>query len=351
MTRKRRFSLDPVEGLDAAAALPGSCEFAAADRREARAWQRRTRKALAGCIGFPDQERVSLEPAIVETVDRGAYLQQKVIIRTTKHSHMPVYVLIPKDAPRPLPCVLAFHGHGYGVKDIVGLWEDGRLREKPDGYHADFACELAGRGFLVAAPEISCFGERTTKNASFDMLLGNDPLRRTCYKVSTYAMMRGWSAMGMRVWDGFRAVDYLGTRTEADVSRLGAMGISGGGAHSFFSTALDERIKACVISGYFCDWRRGILATPHCLCNFVPGILKLGELSDLAGLIAPRPCLVENGTRDDIFPINSVRGTVRRARRAWRVFGSEELLATDYFEGRHRIGGAKAYDFLAEYLG
>ena len=119
----------------------------------------------------------------------------------------------------------------------------------------------------------------------------------------------------------------------------------------FFSAAMDPRIKAAVISGYFCDWRHSILAMFHCTCNFVPGLLNLGELSDLAALIAPRPLLVEHGTRDDIFPIEHVKRAVNKARRAWNVFGAEGNVATDYFEGRHRINGPAAYAFLAKHLG
>ncbi len=54
-----------------------------------------------------------------------------------------------------MPTVLAFHGHGYGVKDIVGIWEDGTDRDGVDGIYKDFALELCKQGFAVAAPEIS----------------------------------------------------------------------------------------------------------------------------------------------------------------------------------------------------
>ena len=54
--------------------------------------------------------------------------------------------------------------------------------------------------------------------------------------------------------------------------------------------------------------------------------------------------------KDDIFPIQHVKKTVTKARRAWDVLGAGDKLRTDYFEGRHAIGGAKAYDFLANYL-
>ena len=343
----KRFVFDPITLLDDVnSRMDCLCEFTATDAAAARAWQRRARKLLAECVGFLNQQKLPLQPKVIQTVDRRSYIRQKIVIRTTAKSHMPIYVLIPKAPQKPLPCVLALHGHGYGVKDIVGLWEDGSERWAPDGLHKDFGCELAKRGFLVAAPEISCFGERSSDYSHCD----SDLVPTTCHNISSYAMMLGGSAVGMRVWDGMRAVDYLSTRKEADITSVGVMGISGGGMHSFFSAALDKRLKACVVSGYFCDWRNAILAINHCTCNFVPGLLKLGELSDLAGLIAPRPCLIEAGSHDNIFPIKHVKQTVRRARKAWDAFGVGSLLETDYFPGRHQISGAKAYDFLAKHL-
>ena len=346
MQRKSR--LDPVQLLDhVAAAMPKSAEFTAKRPADARAWQRRTRKRLAEIVGFLDQERVDLQPQVERTVDRGEYVRRKVILRTTPWSDLPLYVLEPKREGKK-PVVLALHGHGYGVKDIVGLWEDGSERWEPEGYHKDFGCELAKRGFIVAAPEISCFGERVSNYDHLKKTL--QPT--TCHNAGTYAMMLGKSIAGLRVWEGMRVLDYLqASNANADMSRAGAMGISGGGLHTFFSTALDPRIKACVISGYFCDWRHSVLAMNHCTCNFIPSLMEMGELSDLAGLIAPRPTLVENGTKDDIFPIEHVKKTVTKARRAWDVFGAGDKLRTDFFEGRHAIGGAKAYDFLARHLG
>ena len=131
----------------------------------------------------------------------------------------------------------------------------------------------------------------------------------------------GGSVVGLRVRDGMRLVDYLATRADVDIGRLGAMGISGGGMHTFFSTCLDERIRACVVSGYFGSFRDSILAMHHCACNFVPGLGRFGEMYDLVGLIAPRPMLVEAGSRDPIFPTAAVEAGVERARAVYRVFG------------------------------
>jgi dienelactone hydrolase len=340
------YQYDPLPLLDAAAARARRLPFAAKTAAEARAWQKRARAALVNCLGFIDTPKVAPRPRTIEKVDRGSYVRHKIIIRTSPRSELPLYLLVPKRLRGRRPAVLALHGHGYGVKDIVGLWEDGSERPAPDGYHGDFAAQLANQGFVVAAPEISCFGERQFTNANFRA----NGLSGSCHNVATYATMLGKSAAGMRVLDGMRVVDYLQTLGYVDGGNIGAMGISGGGMHAFFSAAVDTRITAAVVSGYFCDWRHSILSIFHCTCNFVPGLLNIGELSDLAALIAPRPVMVEHGTRDEIFPIEHVKRTVAKARRAWKLFGAEDNLETDYFQGRHRINGPAAYDFLARHL-
>ncbi len=320
--------------------------FQAKTVEEARAWQQAVRAELSQAIGFQDWPDVPFEPETIEQVDKGDYIRQKVLIWVGPSARMPVYLLIPKDGQASFPTVLAFNGHGYGVKDIVGLWENGDERNTPDGYQKDFAVALCRQGFLVAAPEISCFGERQTDFSYLDTTLGQ-PVPTTCQHTSMLAFHLGGSTLGLRIREGRRLLDYLITRPEVDQNRVGAMGISGGGMHTFFSTCLDERIRACVVSGYYSTFRDSILAMEHCSCNFMPGLYRFGEMYDLVGLIAPRPMLVEAGAYDPIFPIQSVQRSVERARQVYAVFGAEDQVETDYFEGRHQISGRKAYRFLA----
>lgn len=323
--------------------------FDATDESGARAWQAHTRPALRAAVGFQDLPEVPLAPQTIEVVDKGDYTREKVVLHTSAHTQMPAYILKPKNAAGPLPVAVAFHGHGYGVKDIVGLWEDGSERDTPDGYHKDFGVALARRGFLVAAPEISCFGERLNDYSYLNQPAGQ-PIPSTCHHTAALAFHLGGSAVGLRVFDGIRLVDYLETRGDADCNRLGAMGISGGGMHTFFSACLDTRIKAVVISGYFCAFKYSILGMNHCTCNYVPGLGRFGEIYDLVGLLAPRPMLVEAGTHDPIFPLRGVEEAVARARQVYALFGAEDQVETDYFEGRHQISGTRAYDFLMEKL-
>jgi dienelactone hydrolase len=319
--------------------------FRARSAQSARTWQRKTRAALGKTIGFTSLGSTPIRPRLLERVDKGDYVREKILVQTARHIVMPVYVLIPKGATKPIPTVIAWHGHGYGVKDIVGLWEDGSERETPEGYHADFGVALCRRGFAVAAPEISCFGERHNDYAYLRSFPG-EPIPSTCHHTSVLAFHLGGSALGLRMHDGKRLVDYLKTRRDLDTRRLGAMGISGGGMHALFSTALDTRIKACVVSGYYSTFRDSVLAMDHCTCNYVPGLHAFGEMHDIAGLVAPRPMLVEAASHDPIFPVSAVKKGVAHARKVYDVFDARKNVVTDYFEGRHQISGAKAYDFL-----
>ncbi len=75
--------------------------FQAEQATEAEDWQKQTRLALSQTIGFQNWPRLSPEPQLIETVDRGDYVREKVLIRTTSHALMPVYLLLPKAGPRP----------------------------------------------------------------------------------------------------------------------------------------------------------------------------------------------------------------------------------------------------------
>ena len=345
----KRPALQPATALRALLEGAATRRFTATTAEAALAWQTETRAALSERIGFQEWPAVDPAPEVIESVDRGDLIREKIVIRTSDHTLMPVYLVRPHDLPAPAPTVIAFHGHGYGVKDIVGLWEDGSERKTPDGYHTDFALALARLGFLVAAPEISCFGERSTDFSRLDRPFGG-PVPTTCAHTSALAFHLGGSTVGLRVLDGRRLVDYLLARDDVDGERIGAMGISGGGMHTFFSMCIDERIRAGVVSGYYCSHRDSIFGVHHCPCNYVPGLAEFGDLHDLIGLIAPRPLFVEAGTHDEIFPVEGVRRSVELGSQVYDVFGAPGFPEVEYFEGRHRINGAGAYRFLRDRL-
>ena len=119
---------------------------------------------------------------------------------------------------------------------------------------------------------------------------------------------------------------------------------------ALFAAALDPRITCAVVSGYFNTFRDSIMAIRHCICNYVPGIATAAEIADIAGLIAPRPLLIESGMQDPIFPHDSALGAFAKLDHIYASFSAEDRLALDPFDDGHRWNGAKACDWLEKWI-
>jgi len=303
--------------------------FKAKNPHEARLW----REALAGKViellgGFP-RERCDLEVEVVAEQDRGAYIQRTLRYRSDEWSVVPADLLIPKGLKpgEKRPGLIAQHGHGKGRVSVLE-WDE------TDVHHA-FGAEFAKRGFVVLAPDARGFGERGEEESRENLNL----------------ILLGKTIIGLRVWDAMRGFDLLQSLPEVDPERLGMAGLSGGGTVTTFTAALDERVKACCVSGYIASWRGSIMAMNHCTCNFVPGILEYAENYDVAGLIAPRALIMEAGDKDPIFPLPAVREAEAKLKEIYQVYDAPEQYELHVFEGEHQWSGARSYDFLAEKLG
>lgn len=320
--------------------------FNARNIDEWRMWRNDLKKVFVECLGGFPEEKVDLNPQLVEQKELDDYVRQRIVFNTLEDLEMLAYVLIPKNIKGKLPAVVACHGHGYGSKDIVGLNFDGSEKTGDIGYQKNFAVELVKRGFLVIAPELLGFGDRTLEEDAAKAYKGES----SCYKISTNLLMMGKTMAGIRVYEVMRTIDYLLTRSEVDPDRIGCMGISGGGLVCAFTSALDERIKAAVVSGYVNTFKDSVMSIYHCIDNFIPGIIQYAEMPDIIGLIAPRPLLVESGTQDPIFPIEATRKAFAKLEKIYEVLGAREKLDKDFFEGQHQISGRKAYEWFLKWL-
>lgn len=321
--------------------------FEARNLREWKSWRLDFRKKLAELIGLNFFKSSELLPKKLEERNYRGYVREKIVIRSDPYTLMPAYVLVPEEREGRLPAVIAMHGHGYGKEELIGVWEDGSDRVNPvsRGYQKDFALELMKRGLIVTVPDQSGFGERRVKE---DIARGSE--QSSCKQLSIWALMMGTTTMGRRVWDAMRMIDYLLTRVDVDSHKIGMMGISGGGLTTLFTSALDDRIKVTVVSGYLNTFRDSILSVDHCIDNYVPGILRYCEMYDVAALIAPRPLLIESGSKDTLFPMKATMYAYEQVRKAYALLNAEDRIEADFFEGRHEISGRKSYDFLVKWL-
>jgi dienelactone hydrolase len=297
------------------------------DVSEIPAWRARCRIRLTALLG-PMPERVPLELEVRESVKRGSYTRHSIVFDSEATMSVPAFLLVPDDRREPGPAVLAQHGHGPGKSEVCGL----------DGY----AHRLAELGYVVLAPDLRYFGERT------DWL---PPDKYGCDLNLVHAVAAGANPLAQNLWDLARGLDVLEQHPLVDPDRIGMVGLSYGGTSTLFLAAWDERIRAAVVSGYFSEWRESH-RVPWNLCGsqVLPGMLGEIEHVDLGALIAPRALLVETGTEDPIFPVAGAQREMARLAVVYDALGVRERLEHDVFEGGHRWNGDRAYPFLERWL-
>ena len=326
-------------------AAPLRLTFEAKTRRQAEQWQRRLRVKLTELLGGFPEKRSPLEAQTLQVRDYPGYRREKFVIQSQPGLYVLGYLLTPKSGAGPYPAVVCVPGHGRGVDDIVGIDETGQDRTDKAGYQHDFAIQVTEHGMAAVAIEPLAFGCRrdaVTRGTG----LGNS----ACQPSAGAALLLGQTMIGWRVYDVMRTIDWIETRKELDASRVGCMGISGGGTCTLFAAALEPRIRAAMVSGYLNTFRDSIISLSHCIDNYVPGILNWAEQYDVAGLIAPRPLFAESGQQDNIFPIAASLGSFARVKKMYEVMEAGALTEHETFDGPHTFWGKRGLPFLAKHL-
>jgi dienelactone hydrolase len=337
--------LDPVHWtMERYKQAPLQLTFRATSKAEAERWQKQLRAKLTDLLGgFP--ERTPLQARTIEVRERPGHRLEKFTFESRPGNTVLAYLLTPSGAKSPHATVLCIPGHGRGVDDIVGIDESGKDRTGKPGYQHDFALQAVEHGLAALAIEPMAFGWRRDKLAR-----DKGPEVTACQPVAGSALLFGETMIGWRVWDVMRAIDWIESRPELDKNRVGCMGISGGGTCTLFSAALDQRIRAALVSGYLNTFRDSIMSVSHCIDNYVPGILNWAENYDVAGLIAPRPLFSEGGDADPIFPVHATRDSFARVKRVYEVLGAPNNAEQEIFQGEHVFHGVRGLSFLANAL-
>ncbi|MDX2266650.1 MAG: alpha/beta hydrolase family protein [Bryobacter sp.] len=342
---------DPVAyARERHATAPLRLRFAAKSQREAAAWQKQLRAKLTELVGGFPARKTPLNARGFQTVDRGTHTRERFVFTSREGMDVLAYLLKPEGAQGRLPVMLVIPGHGRGVDDTVGLDEKGQEREGKPGYMHDYAIQVVEQqvvkgGVAALALEPLAFGHRRDPINAARGLTAN-----SCQPAAGAALLLGETMIGWRVYDMMRAIDWVATRPDLDAGRVGAMGISGGGTCALFATALDERIRAALVSGYLCTFRDSILSLAHCMDNYVPGILQWAEMSDIASLIAPRALFAESGEQDRIFPVAGFRESVAAVEKAYAVYGAAEHFGHTVHAEGHVFDGRAGLPFVLERL-
>jgi hypothetical protein len=259
-----------------------------------------------------------------------------------------VYVLVPRPGPRtgggPWPALLCLHGHAYGKDDLVGLdGGDPARRDMIDRLREDYALRYVRRGFVTATLGMRLLADRGWPRGAWQR---RDP----CDHGYALATMCGLVPAALDASDARRVLGLLAARPEVAADArgplLGCVGLSYGGRATMYVTALDQRVRAAVVSGALNTFRERLVSYASCGSQWVPGLFAIGDTPEVLASIAPRPLLFELGSVDGTSPAIFAEDIARTLERAYDLAGARERLAFDIFDGGHRYSGRIADAWL-----
>jgi dienelactone hydrolase len=316
------------------------------------AWQSATREHLRRIIGLDTHVACSPEPQIGAAVLYAGYRRERLAILVEPAMRMPCYVLVPAGDPPAAgwPVVIAPHGHGGGGKaTVAGLCDTPARAQAIERYRYDYGVALARAGYLTICPDARGFGERRERTTA-----QADELAGSCRELNNMALPLGQTVTGMWVHDLMQLVSYISTRDDCDAQRIACAGLSGGGLQTLWLAALDLRVRAAVVSGYFYGYRESLLhLNQNCSCNYVPGLWNAIDMGDLGALVAPRPLRIESGSRDPLngaTGLTNVVGQLAIAQQAFDGLAAATALDHVVFDGEHRWDGTGLGAWLAAAL-
>ncbi len=187
-------------------------------------------EALHHIIQFYEYDTdLPLNARVIAAMGTSKYRREKIVFRSPHQGDVPAYLGIPHTGPGPFPFVILIHGIG-------GSKEDWWVRN--NFVHGEsLTLKLLAGGIGVLTMDAEFHGERIAGNdyESPDTIVfehGRPSRLRNMMVQSTVECRRG--------------IDYLATRQEVDMERIGVIGYSMGGMMVFPLMAVDDRIKAGV---------------------------------------------------------------------------------------------------------
>lgn len=251
-------------------------------------WEReraRLRRQILFAAGlWPMPEKPPLEIRIFNRIERDGYTIEKAHFQSLPNFYVGGSLFRPVDPqPDSHPGILSPHGH-------AAL---GRLQHGETSYPA--------RGITFARMGCTAF--------MWDMVDYNDSARHLsgAYQKETYGVVHRapwaherdermlWNIgiLGLQLWNGIRALDFLCELPEVDAARLGCTGESGGGTQTYNLYAVDDRLQVaapvCMVSAFM---------QGGCVCENAPLLRVDTHNVDIGATFAPKPLLLVSSAQD-----------------------------------------------------
>ncbi len=324
------------------------------------AWKAECREKVFAALVYrpvPSQP----DATIVERVDRGDYIRERLTFHTAPNVTVPAYLLVPKRAKLPAPAVIALHDHSgiyyWGKEKIIETEKEHPVLIASRQRHYDgvsYPAMLARHGYVVLTIDMYYFGDRRLildedlergindhSKVESEETIGqiNDRNGKAEHVIYKNMIDAGITWAGVLAWDDIRSIDYLVTRPEVDARRIACTGLSVGGFRTNFLAGLDPRIKASCVAGWMTSFRSLL---PRYESYTVPagwpsGLLDDLDYPDVGSLTLPNPMMVVHGWQDTLFPPEGVRAAFNALAKCYDAIGKPERFQTFTFDGPHKF--------------
>jgi dienelactone hydrolase len=286
-------------------------------------------------IGRFDQRLLAPNARTRKVYDQPTYTGYEVVLDVFPDVIAYGILLVPKDiAPgERRPVVVCQHG-------LEGRPQDVADPDKDEAAYHRFACRLAERGFIAYAPQnIYIFQDR------FRALQRKaNPLGKTLFSIM--------------VPQHQQATDWLAGLPPVDPQRIAFYGLSYGGKTAMRVPALVDRYCLSICSADFNEWvwKNASTRSPYSYVGmgeyeiFEWDLGSTFNYAEMAGLIAPRPFMVERGHRDGVAPDHTVAYEFAKVRLLYADLGIADRAQIEFFDGPHTIHGVGTFDFLHRHL-
>ena len=299
---------------DPAAPRLRAIKYTPGSHRKAVAWQKELRRRFYGLLKMNDllKAKIPLAPKILTSEDRLGYLFQEIEINSTQGRRIKAIVTLPRSGTPPYPAVVCIHGHG-GSRAVV--------YDKSNVYKG-FAAALAESGYVTVSTDV-----------------GQHEVYET-----------GRALMGERLWDVRRCLDDLESMPEVDKAAIGCAGLSLGGEMAMWLAAMDERVAACVSSGFLTVMDQ--MEHDHCMCWKFEGLRELVDFADIYSLVAPRPLQCQNGMAEapTMFVVPLARQALKEIRLIYSDMGKPDNVSLAVHRGEHEVDLPSLLAFFETHL-
>ena len=286
-------------------------------------------------IGALPPPSTPINPRTRLIYDEPRYLGYEVMLDVYPNVFAYGILLVPKGMTEGerRPVIVCQHGLESYVREVADPASDSH-------YYHRYACKLAEEGFITYAPQ--------------NPYVGGDTFRVLQRKANPLKL----SLFSFITRQHERTLEWLAQQPFVDSERIAFYGLSYGGKTAMRVPALLKGYCLSVCSGDFNEWITKTATVSSSYSYMFTGEYEMFEFDlgntfnygELAGLIFPRPFMVERGHRDGVAPDEWVAAEFAKVRRLYDEAGLGDRATIEYFNGPHTIHGVGTFEFLRAQL-